>query len=216
MSKERRLVVALALIMFLLALFAFLKGTDRLVFGRVSKNFYEVDEGKFFRSAQLLENELEEVIRDHGIKTLINLHGRRQGEEWWEIQQKTAAKNGVKMIDIKMNSARIPHKQNLQTLLDSFRDDEKPILVHCVGGSDRTGLASALYQIEHMGITNDEAMKMLSTKYFHVELLAPSMKYFLKLYEGRQWAFDVYDPCETEYKYYNRERYCKVTTQHQD
>src|SRR5690242_684397 len=42
---------------------------------RLSKNFYEVDPGKFYRSAQLSPTELKDVVDKYGIKTVISLRG---------------------------------------------------------------------------------------------------------------------------------------------
>jgi hypothetical protein len=47
----------------------------------------------------------------------------------------------------------------------------KPMLIHCWGGADRTGLASALYLygVKHQG--SDQAAEQLSWRYGHLPYL---------------------------------------------
>jgi protein tyrosine/serine phosphatase len=51
-------------------------------------------------------------------------------------------------------------------LVEALRDAPKPLLIHCRAGSDRTGLASALYVASHGGTYRD-ACEQLSLYYGH-------------------------------------------------
>ena len=42
---------------------------------------------------------------------------------------------------------KMPKDKDMQTLLDIFKTAPRPVLIHCLGGSDRTGLASTLWKI---------------------------------------------------------------------
>ncbi|MEM7168279.1 MAG: dual specificity protein phosphatase family protein [Planctomycetota bacterium] len=175
----------------------------------LSRNFHEVDPQQLYRSGQLTSSELEAVIGEHGIRTVINLRGARPETEWYRDEIATCARLDVAHVDLRMSAQRIPHREHLCQLLDEFALAERPILVHCAGGSDRTGLATAIYAIEYMGHTKSEALQQLSLAYFHVPALAPSKHYFLEIYEGQEWAYAVYDPCAQNYEYYDDVRYCQ-------
>ena len=177
-------------------------------------NFHEVDSGRFYRSAQLPPSILEQVIEDYGIRTVINLRGKSLGKKWYEKELASCARLRVEHHDITMSSRRIPHRDELLRLLDLLRTSPRPILVHCRSGADRTGLAAALYVFEYMGYSKEEATKMLANRYGHYAFMKPSKRYFLKIYDGQDWAYEHYDPCQQQYLYYDTERFCKEAAPH--
>ena len=176
-----------------------------LIFGcNPLKNFHEVDEGKFYRSAQLSGDEFEAAIQHLGIKTIINLRGESP-KQWYQDEIEVARRHNVKHISIRMSAKRLPHRQDLIKLLDAYRDAERPILIHCQAGADRTGEAAFLYQVLYQNKTEEEALKMQSPRYFHFEMKYPAKKYFTRdLWEGEEWARNFYDPCAQDYEHYDK------------
>jgi protein tyrosine phosphatase (PTP) superfamily phosphohydrolase (DUF442 family) len=172
--------------------------------------FDEVDEGKFYRSQQLSAKNYEKAIKTYGIKTIINLRGKNTGKDWYDEERAVSEKYGVNHIDIGLSAKRIPHRENLIQILNAYRNAERPILVHCQGGADRSGVASAIYQIEYMGKTNKEAREnMLNPSYAHGIFKEMPQGYFIAdVYRGEDWARNKYDPCEQEYRFYPHEKYC--------
>ncbi|MES2964367.1 MAG: tyrosine-protein phosphatase [Bdellovibrionota bacterium] len=168
------------------------------------RNLHTVEKGKLYRSGQLSGSTLESVIKKHGIKTVINLRGYNPTQDWFKAEEKVANKTGTKLVSISMNSKRLPHREDLLTLLDTFATAPRPILVHCEGGSDRTGEAAAIYQMLYMGKTKKDALKMLTAKYLHFTWLKPAKSYFIKnVWQGEEWARESYDPCSGGYEYYD-------------
>lgn len=166
------------------------------------RNFHEVEEGKFYRSGQLSGDEFQAVIDSFGIKTIINLRGPNPGEEWYDDEMIVAQRNGVAHYDIGMGASVIPQRESLIALLDAYKEAERPILIHCMAGADRSGEASAIYQMIYQGKTKKEALKMLTPKYLHVTLKYPAKRYFIKeVWQGEEWAYNEYDPCDG-YKYF--------------
>lgn len=176
------------------------------------KNFHEIDKGKFYRSAQLTGEEFSKAIEEHGIKTIINLRGANTSADWYKEELAAAQRHNIEHISIGMSAKRLPHKQDLIRLLEVLETAERPILIHCQGGADRTGEASAIYQMLYMGKSETEALKMLTVKYFHIEKKMPAKRYFIRdLWEGVKWAQKEYNPCSGEYKYYDpNESACKT------
>lgn len=171
---------------------------------RLSKNFYTVEKDKAYRSAQLTKAELAESFETLGIKTVINLRGAKPNEGWYRDEVEVTNQYGVKLIDIGMSARRLPHRDDLLALLEAFETAERPILIHCKAGADRTGEATALYQMLYMGKSKQEALKMLDVKYGHIASMYPAKTYFIReLWQGIDWAIDEYDPCSGAYKYYD-------------
>jgi protein tyrosine phosphatase (PTP) superfamily phosphohydrolase (DUF442 family) len=159
-------------------------------------NFHVIDPDRCYRSAQLDAETLETVVREHGIRTVINLRGPNPGEPWYDDEVATTARLGVEQIDIGMSAQRLPHRRDLLRLLEAFDDAERPVLIHCLQGADRSGEAAALYRIECMGASKDEALEELSLCYGHLGFWYPAKRHLVEIYGGREWARDGYDPCE--------------------
>lgn len=173
---------------------------------RFKANFHEVDKDKFYRAGQLNEKELKEIISKHKIKTIINLRGEAQNSDWYEVEERLSTDNNINLVNIHMSAKYIPHKDNLIKLLDTFETAERPILIHCKAGADRTGEASAIYQMEYMGKSKKNSLKMLTPKYHHISIFKPAKRYFIKkLWKGVEWARTSYDPCVDKYRYYKKE-----------
>lgn len=165
-----------------------------------------VDEGAVYRAPQLNEAQLQQAVDELKIKTIINLRGENPDDKWYKVEKKFAEKNGINLVNISMSAKTIPHRSNLIKLLDTFRDAPKPILIHCKAGVDRTGEASALYQMIYMQYSKDVALKMLSADWGHFEKNKPGKRYFIRdVWQGEEWARAHYYPCKANYKYYDKD-----------
>lgn len=168
-------------------------------------NVHVIQPGVFIRSAQLDESTLENLVKKEGIRTIINLRGAGPGKDWYESELNVVRRNNIDLVDIGMSADRLPHKKDLIKLLDTFRDAKRPMLVHCRAGVDRTGEASAIFQMLYMGKSKTEALEMLSAKYGHFEIFKPAKIYFIRdVWQGSDWAYQEYDPCHGSYKYYDK------------
>ena len=175
-------------------------------------NFYEIDPGKFYRMGQPSGETLTEILNDYEIETVINLRGEAPGEKWWEEERAAMEASGKTWINIANGAGRLPHKEDLRTYLDALQHAPRPILVHCKAGADRTGFASAIYQMAYMDKTPKEASKMLTLKYFHRRRRFPNKLYFVNhIWEGMDRTYQHYDPCANDYgkEHYDQEKYCR-------
>lgn len=180
----------------LLAFFAFALFAWRYSTFRISKNFAEVDPGKFYRSAQLTPDELQEVIDTYGIKTVVSLRGAPEHAPWFQPQVDVLKKNGVQFHALWWMAEYFPPKEEIIKYEDILEKGPYPILVHCRIGADRTGEATAIYAIQKMGQSKEEAIrKHLSFEFWHVSEFKPAMVEFLNRYQGPAWVRDIYDPC---------------------
>lgn len=125
-----------------------------------------VEPGVLYRSALLQPHNLERVLDRYGIRTVVSLlpPNTPSLEEQLSQQAEICKKAGVRRIQIPMNGDTPPTSGQLAQwleLLDS--DQEHPILVHCKDGAIRSGMMSAVYQIEYKGVGNREVLAQLPT-----------------------------------------------------
>ena len=134
---------------------------------RLSGNVHQIGTSEVYRSAQLSASGFESVIEDHKIKTVINLRGAQQNSDWYDAERATSAKRGVIYIDLPLSANEEPDEAILDHLIATMRDTPKPLLIHCEGGADRSGLAAALYQHVIVGESYEKAAAELSFRYGH-------------------------------------------------
>lgn len=146
-------------------------------------NFRIVTSGKCYRSGQMSYIEICQTISQYGIKTIINLRDTNK-ESWYLDELKATSKFGIKHIDIKLNSSKLPPPQEISALIETLQNSPYPILIHCLGGSDRSGLACAIYLNVIENVPLDIAVKrQLTWRYGHISVgSAHAMDEFFDLY----------------------------------
>ena len=134
---------------------------------RLSGNIHQIGTHEVYRSAQLSASAFETVIEEHAIKTVINLRGSQQNAAWYDAERATTQRRGVTYIDLPLSANEEPDDTKLDLLITTMRDAQKPLLIHCEGGADRSGLASALYRRFVEGAPYEKAAEELSFRYGH-------------------------------------------------
>ena len=120
-------------------------------------NFHVVSEGRIYRSAQMDAKSLASAIQEHGIKTVINLRGGNEANDWYRAETATSRELGVQHFDFNLSASREVRNGEMEEIVATMNRAPKPILVHCKSGSDRTGLVSALYLYGLEGKSADAA-----------------------------------------------------------
>lgn len=177
---------------------------------RPAKNFHEIDSGKFYRSAQLSDDEFEETVKKYGIKTVINLRGSQPGEWWFDAEKRVLDRMSVRFENIGFSTEQVQTKEDWSRYLELIRTAERPILVHCRSGADRTGEATAVYMIDQMGKSRGEALDQVSLKYLHVTQFHPAKRLFVQNFQNGDWLLKEYDPCKEPFRpHAKRESGCR-------
>jgi protein tyrosine phosphatase (PTP) superfamily phosphohydrolase (DUF442 family) len=135
------------------------------------KNFGVIDPDRVYRSAQP-GPELAAVIRARRLGSILNLRGGSQSDTWYASEVQTTERAGVDLYDFPMSATRRPMRRELLVLVDVFTRCRYPMLIHCKSGSDRTGLASAVYLMVAKGVPPESAVGAFSVQYGHVPLLS--------------------------------------------
>jgi len=152
-------------------------------------HFRTVQKGVFYRSSLLKPADLEHVIDDYGIKTVVNLRdvSDRQKGDWYEKEKAVADKKGIRHVDIPCPGATPPTKDEIAELLRVWDDPaSRPILVHCEKGTLRSAAAEGLWRIEYMGETPAQARDRVTTWGRSLSKDAPKIADFLLSYVPRR------------------------------
>lgn len=142
--------------------------TGYLAVGYVSGNVAPVVEGEVWRAGQLSGPQLQRFIEAEGIRSVINLRGENRGSEWYDAEVAATAAAGARHVDFRMSSRRDFDRAQADALVALMRDAPKPLLIHCEGGADRSGLAAALYAAEVAGQPRKVADWHLSPIFGHL------------------------------------------------
>ncbi|ORE97688.1 tyrosine-protein phosphatase [Aurantimonas sp. 22II-16-19i] len=133
----------------------------------LSGNIHAVEPGVVYRSGQLDADQLQQLIDRTHIRSILNLRGANPGEAWYRDEELVAAENGVHSIPLGISANREPSMATLRQIAAAIRTAPKPLLIHCMGGADRSGLASAIYEYAVAGRSADAARGQLSFAYGH-------------------------------------------------
>lgn len=144
-------------------------------------NFHQITKGEAYRSAQMDGEKLTTCIVNYHIKSIINLRGKLN-ESWYAKEMKVCSNYGVRHYDVFLSAYHEPPAEATRILMDIFRTAPRPILIHCQGGADRSGLVAAMWKVCVDKEPKGEAGKQLSILYGHIPLGPPSAmdKFFKK------------------------------------
>lgn len=151
-----------------------------------------------YRSPQPGETQLFHRVEDYGLRTIVCLRGH--GEQS-AIAERVAVGTGIDFVAVPMSATRLPKPATLHALWQVAATAERPLLLHCRAGVDRSGLLSALVVLHDTG-DFERARGELSLLLGHTGLLGTAaMDEVLDRYEayaGRmafpQWIDEVYAP----------------------
>ncbi len=143
---------------------------------RFSGNLHAVEAGALYRSGQLNGSALRDALTRHGIRTVINLRGASAGQSWYDDELVASKALGVLHFDFAMSSRREIDDETLRQLSRLLQKIPTPLLVHCKGGADRSGLVAAIFLYAIRGRPAAEARRQLSFRYAHLPWLSPSTR----------------------------------------
>jgi len=175
---------------------------DHGFFRAVRLGFYEVGRG-MFRSAQPAPYQIKRIHKNYGIRTVINLRGKRDDGSY-HLEVEACNQLGITLVNFPIDSRDAPQKDRLLRAKDLLETIQYPALMHCKSGADRAGFMSVYYQFVHEGRPLEEAMSQLSLRYGHVKQAKTGvLDFFYETYQAYnaahpigfiEWVENVYDP----------------------
>jgi protein tyrosine/serine phosphatase len=144
------------------------------------KRFRVVTPGKMYRSGCMTAAGLEQAIKKHGIKTVINLMEEAPDPllqphffapasvKESELVARAGARYILMTVDyLPRNKARTQRPETIERYLEILdHPGNYPVLIHCKAGLHRTGVLVALYRMEYEDWTKSEALEELRVNGF--------------------------------------------------
>jgi protein tyrosine phosphatase (PTP) superfamily phosphohydrolase (DUF442 family) len=147
------------------------------------QDFEPVVSGRIYRSSQPDVPDLDSWIGEKGLKTIINLRGSKEEEGWFIRERELAVQHGIALHNFRLSPHELPGYLDLTSILEILRTAERPLLIHCRHGVDRTGLVSALALAIEKDPPLQELKDQFSWKYGVLPFYMSTGPYFFSLYE---------------------------------
>ncbi|MBN2751323.1 MAG: protein tyrosine phosphatase [Rhodospirillaceae bacterium] len=165
-------------------------------------NLHRVSDG-VWRAAQPAPHHLRRAC-DMGVKTILNLRGRRDTCGAYQLEREACHRLGLSLVDFPIRSRSPLERETLLAAAPLFADMAYPMLLHCKSGADRAGFMSTLYLFLHEGVSLRTAMRThLSLAYGHVRQAKTGVidcffEMFLEQTDGEResfipWVENTYD-----------------------
>jgi len=177
---------------------------DHAFIRMVYKNMFRIAPG-MYRSSQPTPAHVADA-KKLGIRTIINLRGRRDDCGSYFLEERACRRHGVTLVDFPINSRDAPKKENLHRAREIWNSIEYPALMHCKAGSDRVGFMSTLYMLVHEKRPVEEAMGQLHWRFGHIRQAKTGiLDMFFEEYAAANaaapidfyaWVDRVYDPVD--------------------
>jgi protein tyrosine phosphatase (PTP) superfamily phosphohydrolase (DUF442 family) len=170
--------------------------TSSITYLTAANNFHTVKENKLYRSAELSETELRKKINQYGIKSVIDLRMGGENIKKKKYSESSVVKEmGANYYWIPLAGMHTRQKNGIKRYIELIKEIEGPVLIHCVSGSHRSGLASAIWLMTNENEDPEIASKQLSSKYgfFYTERKFKGMISNTTTIDNIMWNYlDVY------------------------
>lgn len=133
---------------------------------QVQGNFHPITPGEAYRSAKLHRDKLEYYVKKYNIKSIVNLIGESH-KPWYREELEVSAAFKLRHYDLSLSATHEPTDEDTRKLVEIFKTAPRPVLIHCEGGSDRSGLVAAMWKVIVDKAPKSEAGKQLSILYGH-------------------------------------------------
>jgi len=107
-------------------------------------NFGVVEPGRVYRSARPGHN-LSRLMKTYRLASILDLQSDFGASPWCIAELHVIGGQNIDYFRFPIPFGRRPLREELFALITLFENCRYPLLIHCLSGADRTGLASGLY-----------------------------------------------------------------------
>jgi protein tyrosine phosphatase (PTP) superfamily phosphohydrolase (DUF442 family) len=126
--------------------------------GTCVKNLYKIEDG-LYRGAQPNAEGFKELC-GLGVKAILDVAGGAGDDA-------LVAKDSVKLFHVPMRAWGLRDDRVLEALRVMTDPANRPLLIHCQHGADRTGALVALYRVVVQGWTKEKAVEEMNRGGYH-------------------------------------------------
>jgi protein tyrosine phosphatase (PTP) superfamily phosphohydrolase (DUF442 family) len=116
----------------------------------IPKRWGVVEEGLICRSGQLSAALVERVLKQHGIKVIVDLTHEAPGDKDQQAERRAAEELGIEIKRFPLSgdgTGDISQYAGAVAAMVEARRAGEPVLVHCAAGAQRTGGTIAFYRL---------------------------------------------------------------------
>lgn len=121
-----------------------------------------VTDGVLYRCGQPDVIDLAKIHSRYGFRTVVSLRAgidNVKRNAWAAPEQRFCAENGIRFVSLPSNHKNPPTQDQLRAFVDIVSDpSQRPVLVHCKRGQQRTGLFCAAYRMACEGRSPEDAL----------------------------------------------------------
>jgi hypothetical protein len=126
---------------------------DHAIFRLFWTNFSAMIPGRLVRNNHRTPGQLARLTRRYGLRVPINLRGPQPNNRADTRARATAARRGLEVPDVALKGGDAPDLDGIERQHDSYVRIDKPMLIHCRSGADRTGFVAGLFVLFDGGRT---------------------------------------------------------------
>jgi protein-tyrosine phosphatase len=158
------------------------------------KRFAVVEEGQLYRSGYCEPRPLRQIIRERKLKSILVLLVPIPGSTDQDKEETVAREEGVQIIQIPMPGDGRGDFDSLDLAAATIADPaNRPMLVHCAAGVNRTGAAYAAWRMKYGGWSFEKALAEME-RYGYSEKDTPKLKEHLQRYYAERVAGKIQKP----------------------
>ncbi len=121
-------------------------------------NFHVVEPGVLYRSAQPDAATLRGIVNKYHIRTIVNLQLTEINQTDPSAQSEAAFAKDNHIRIVYMPAQGVPTVTEVKEFLALMRDPaNRPVLVHCAAGKERTGVMVGVYRMLEQGWSAEQA-----------------------------------------------------------
>ncbi len=154
-----------------------------VLYNNLSNNIHTVVQDQVYRSGQLSAPMLAQMVAEHHIRSVVNLRGSNPQMPSYAAEIAISKQLGLHHYDVRLNSQILPSVKQLHQLIHILQTAPRPILVHCLNGADRSGLAAAI-ALELEGVKPLPVIEQQFSWQYHVILADSVGKQVFRYYEN--------------------------------
>jgi protein tyrosine phosphatase (PTP) superfamily phosphohydrolase (DUF442 family) len=116
----------------------------------IPKRFGVVEQGRIYRSGQLSATLVKKVLAKHNIRVIVDLGAHKPKNPDQQAEKQAASELDIDILRFPLRgngTGDVNEYARAITAIDSAEKNNKPVLVHCHAGTQRTGGVIAAYRL---------------------------------------------------------------------
>jgi protein tyrosine phosphatase (PTP) superfamily phosphohydrolase (DUF442 family) len=166
-------------------------GVARWHWSHINGRFFTVVEGELFRWGAMRPSRLQQKVRRHGIRAVIDLRSARP-----EVDREREALSEIGVKHFHLPSKQVPRAETIDAVLALLDQPEnRPALVHCNHGVRRAAQFEAICRMEYQRWSNERALSVLRRRSAFLGFRSGSRsRRFVQGYVPRRQRLSAADP----------------------